>query len=114
MRNCEPSFVLDCRSSVAFIALKTCATYKAFSLAMKLIGTRMSLGQVLLAVLVTSVLGRKVLKTNETGRVFTGLTCYGDLLENGKMCSSVTNMLRCPNTYAEVDTGPWKTQELQL
>eukprot|EP00438_Fugacium_kawagutii_P020930 Skav211821 [mRNA] locus=scaffold305:588672:591319:- [translate_table: standard] len=66
----------------------------------------MNLGQVLFAVLVTSVFGRKVLKTNETGRVFTGLTCYGDVLESGKMCSSVTNMLKCPNTYAEVDAGP--------
>eukprot|EP00435_Cladocopium_sp_Y103_P053545 s2293_g17.t1 len=65
----------------------------------------MSLGQVLVAMTLTTVVGRKVLKTNETETVFAGITCYGDQLPDGKMCSSVSNMLKCPNTFAKVDSG---------
>ena len=71
-------------------------------------GTRMSLGQVLVAVTLTTAVGRKVLKTNETETVFGGITCYGDQLPDGKMCSSVSNILKCPNTFAKVDAGAKK------
>ena len=37
-------------------------------------------------------------------RASSGLPCYGSQLDEGKMCSSVKNLRKCPNSYVKLDS----------